>query len=125
MTPTAHPTYTHLSRDSRPRRWSILVATMFTSSGTRARSWHQASPFNSFRTIRTRRIAGLTLQPRKTAHPFTDVIGGEESGRAAPGLVRNHLRIRKTPWPAHAGSGLSSAARWARKGGSEVQIEAL
>src|SRR6266705_5305353 len=70
MRPTAYPMCTHLSQDNRPRRSSIPVATMSTSSGTKARSRHQPSPSNLFRTIQTKRIAGLTLQPRRTAPTF-------------------------------------------------------
>ena len=79
MRPTAHPMRTHLSQDNRPRRSSIPVATMSTSSGTKARSRRQPSPSNSFRTIQTKRIAGLTLQPRRTAPTFC-----KEGGRSTP-----------------------------------------
>src|SRR6267378_6224885 len=65
MRPTADPMYTHLFLDNRPRHSSITVTC--TSSGTKARFQHQPLPSNSFRTIRIRRIAGLTLQPRRTA----------------------------------------------------------
>src|SRR5882724_3103284 len=90
MRPTAHPMCTHLPQDDRPRRSSIPVATMSTSSGTKARSRHQPSPSNSFRTIQTKRIAGLTLQPRRTAPTFC------KEGQIDAAGIDSWTRIRPT-----------------------------
>jgi hypothetical protein len=68
-----------------------LVAAICTSSATKAPSRHQPSPSSSFRSIRPRPIAGLTLQPRKPAptscnhHGLLDGIG---RGLSSPSSTR-------------------------------------
>ena len=91
MRPTAHPMCTHLSRDIRLPRSSIPVTATSTSSGTKARFRHQPSPSSSFRTIRPKRIAGSTLQPRRPAPTFC-----KEEGQIDGGGIDPWTRLRPT-----------------------------
>ena len=97
---------THLFPDNRPRRSSIRVTTMCTSSGTKARFRHQPSPFSWCPTIRLKRIAGLTLQLRRAARTCSNedatdrrrrgAITRRESGRVL-GSLQLCLAKRRQP----------------------------